>query len=957
MAGEGLHSPITPTALLERDSELDAISAILDAARASSGRVLVFEGHLGLGKSQLVSAARGFAQGTGMQVISAQGSELERHFPFGAALQLFEPRLAEAEAEERELLTAGAATLTDELFHPDRRAGGSRGSIDQDDEAFALMHGLYWLTANLAERTPLLIAVDDGHWVDAPTLRFLHYLAQRLAGLPVAVVVARRPDEGHEQASVLDALATHPAASVSRLRTLTPAAAGQLVWATFPEASERFCRVCAEVTSGNPLYLRELLAAAVARRIEPTDDGAVRARALGPQSISRIVLLRLSQLQFGTTALARAAAVLGDGTPLALAAELAGLEPGVAADVADALAGADVLVAGDPVAFVHPVVRAAVYAELPSAERSSAHAEAARLLHAAGEPGDRVAGHLLEAHPRVADWVVDVLRAAAARALARGAPDSAIRFLRRALVESPPPEERTEILLELGHADAVGGNPRAVERFESALAGLRDRDRRAQVRLALGRTLHARGAHTEAAAAFERGLDELGDAETETALRMEAGYVAAAREELALRPLASARLQRILARPDRAESPGERVLLAHVAYERALRGDPAAEVAEQGLSALHDGALLGAESSDESAPHLAATALAWAGELDAAAAAATAAIADARSRGSVLAHATGCHVRALTGFSAGRVGDAMADAQAALDALPRGDEPVAPLARALLSRILLERGELVAARGLLSLFGGDEPWTGRVSFAALLEARGWLAIAEGEADEALTNFVECGRRQAAARAPNPAVRAWRSGAAIAAAMLDDAERAARLASEEIELARAFGAPGTVGAALRTAGLVTRGDDGVDLLREAVRTLERSPAELEHVRALTDLGGALRRAGKRSEAQDTLRRAMDLAYRCGALSTLDRARAELTAAGARPRRAALTGFDALTASERRVTELAVEGLTNREIAQALFVTVKTVEWHLGNTYSKLGISSRRELKNALANIAA
>jgi DNA-binding CsgD family transcriptional regulator len=151
--------------------------------------------------------------------------------------------------------------------------------------------------------------------------------------------------------------------------------------------------------------------------------------------------------------------------------------------------------------------------------------------------------------------------------------------------------------------------------------------------------------------------------------------------------------------------------------------------------------------------------------------------------------------------------------------------------------------------------------------------------------------------------------------------------------------------------------VGRGDDALDRLREAVETLEASAAELEHARALTDLGAALRRAGKRSEAQDSLRRGLDLAHRCGALSTAERARAELTAAGARPRRAALTGFDALTASERRVAELALEGLTNREIAQALFVTVKTVEWHLGNTYGKLGISSRRELKSVAPDLAA
>jgi DNA-binding CsgD family transcriptional regulator len=938
---------------LERDAELDAIGAVLEAARGGAGRVLVIEGHLGLGKSQLVSAARGFAQGTGMQVLTARGSELERHFPFGGVLQLFEPRLAEAESEERELLTSGAAALTDELFHPGRPAG----SLDQDDETFALMHGLYWLTANLAERAPLLIAVDDAHWIDGPTLRFLHYLAQRLAGLPVAVALARRPHEGRVQASVLDTLAAHPAATLCRIQPLSAMAAGRLVWATFPEASDSFCRVCAEVTSGNPLYLRELLAAAVARGLVPTEDGATRVPGLGPESISRIVLLRLSQLPFGAMALARATAVLGDGAPFALATQLAGLEPATAAEAADALADVDVLVARESIAFVHPIVRAAVYAELPSAERAAAHADAARLLHTAGDPDDRVAAHLLEAHPGVGDWVVEVLRNAAARAVARGAPESAIRFLRRALLESSPLEVRTEILLELGYADAVAGNPRAVERFESALDGLRDPARRAEVRLALGRTLHARGAHTEAAATFERGLDEADGTSSETALRMEAGYIAAAREELALRPLASARLQRILTRSNGGASPAERVLLAHVAYERALRGDPAAEVAHQALQALNGGRLLAEETADESSPHLAATALAWAGEFETATQVATAAIDDARARGSVFAHATGCHVRALANFLAGRVGDAMADAQSALDALPRGDEPVAPLARALLARILLERGEPNAARELLVLAGGDEPWMGRVAYAAVLEARGWLSLAEGEPDDALAAFIECGRRQAAARAPNPAVRAWRSGAAIAAATLDDGERAARLANEEVTLARMFGSPAAVGAAQRTAGLVTRGAEGLDRLREALEALDRSQAELERARVLTDLGAALRRAGKRSEAQETLRLALDRAHRCGALSTGERARAELTAAGARPRRAALTGFDALTASERRVAELAVEGLTNREIAQALFVTVKTVEWHLGNTYGKLGIGSRGELKTVAADPAA
>jgi DNA-binding CsgD family transcriptional regulator len=129
-------------------------------------------------------------------------------------------------------------------------------------------------------------------------------------------------------------------------------------------------------------------------------------------------------------------------------------------------------------------------------------------------------------------------------------------------------------------------------------------------------------------------------------------------------------------------------------------------------------------------------------------------------------------------------------------------------------------------------------------------------------------------------------------------------------------------------------------------------LEDSPAELEHARALTDLGAALRRTGKRSEAREPLRAGLDLAQRCHATALVQRAHDELVASGARPRRFLLTGVDSLTASERRVAEMASEGLTNREIAQALFVTEKTVEGHLGHAYRKLDVRSRSELPRAL-----
>ena len=195
---------------------------------------------------------------------------------------------------------------------------------------------------------------------------------------------------------------------------------------------------------------------------------------------------------------------------------------------------------------------------------------------------------------------------------------------------------------------------------------------------------------------------------------------------------------------------------------------------------------------------------------------------------------------------------------------------------------------------------------------------------------------------------NPAVAPWRSSAALACAALGDRARAQLLVSEELAAAQSFGAPRAVGIALRTAGLVEQGPRSIDLLAEAVSALEHSSARLELARALVDYGAAHRRSGRRTEARDPLRRGLDLATRCGAPPLAQRAGGDLLAAGARPRRALVTGVDALTATERRVAMMAADGMTNRQIAEQMFISMKTVSIHLTHTYQKLGIATRSEL---------
>jgi DNA-binding NarL/FixJ family response regulator len=175
-----------------------------------------------------------------------------------------------------------------------------------------------------------------------------------------------------------------------------------------------------------------------------------------------------------------------------------------------------------------------------------------------------------------------------------------------------------------------------------------------------------------------------------------------------------------------------------------------------------------------------------------------------------------------------------------------------------------------------------------------------------------------------------------------------------MAHDDLERARRWGAASGIGIALRAVALTDDRADPVALLREAIGVLEDSPARLEHARALTDLGAALRRANRRSEARTALDEALDLATRANARAVAERARTELRAAGGRSSRPAGSGITALTASERRVAELAAEGLSNPEIAQALYVTRKTVETHLGHVYRKLGISGRGRLARAMAD---
>jgi DNA-binding CsgD family transcriptional regulator len=935
-------------ALLERDRELDELTQAIGDARAGSGRLVVVEGSAGIGKTQLVKAAHASADADGFCVLAARGGELEREFPFGVVRQLFEPTLAALPRGARDQAMGGAASLAAGLFAID----GSPPAHAGEEASAAMLHGLYWLAVNLSARAPLLVAVDDLHWCDAPSLRWLGYLARRLEGLPVLLLAATRPAIPDDDAAPLAALASDPAADVVRPEPLSRAAVAAMVRQQIrQDADPGFCEACHSATDGNPFLVRELLAALAAEGVQPIADAAARVATLGPRAVARSVNLRLAQLPPEAVALARAVAILGEQAGLQRAAAVAGVDTEEAAHAADLLVRAGVLESDRRIGFTHSIVRAAVYAELPPGERALSHAGAARALAAENAPIGEIAAHLLAATPVGDPWAVDMLVAAARHAQAQGAPDVAAAHLQRALAEPPAEELRATLLAELGMAEAQAQVPHAIEHLSQALDLTSDTIERGKIALELGRTLTMAERLHEAVAVLDEARRSVVDADRELAMRLDADLIDAARMNLGTRAIVGERLD--AAGDDQPpDTAAGRALLAHLAFESVVAGrraDEAAEMAERALG----GGLVRDTGVPEPAYYVAAYTLSLCDRVEASERWLDEGMRRSRDAGAALGFATGSCFKAIAVMRRGDVVAAEANARTALDVgREHGFRIGLPMSMAVLVNALIERGQVDEAEEALAA-GELEADSGSMSFTVLMFSRGRLRALRGDLPGARDDLLACGRQAIEWGSKTPTFFPWRSTAALLLNAMGDRTEAERLVDEELEMARAFGAPTPIGLSLTAAGLMRDGDAGIAALREAVGVLETAPALLARARALTFLGMKTRIGGDDAGAREPLRTALDLAHRCGATGLVDQAHAELVATGARPRRPALSGSAALTPSELRVATMAAEGMTNAEIAQSLWVTPRTVEQHLSRCYRKLAIASRSQLAEALA----
>ena len=933
-------------ALLEREAELAALRAMIEVARTGNGRFVAIEGDAGIGKTRLVAEARSLASSAGIRVLTARGGEREHEFSFGVVRQLFEPVLALAAERERDELLAGAAALAAPLFD-------ERGLSDPDvlaDNSFSTLHGLFWLAGNLATRQPLLIAVDDLHWCDAASLRWLTYTARRLEGMPILMIAGSRPPAQANEEALVAEIVSDPAAVVIRPQALTLHAVQSLIRDHLArDVDIEFADACHESTGGNPLLLRALIDALASEGIAPKAKSAERVYEIGPEAVSRAVHLRLAKLPAEATALAQAVAVLGDDVRLADAATLAGIDRELASHTASTLARNGLMRVEQRLAFVHPVMRAAVYADLNGAEREAKHARAAELLAEVGASNEQVAAHLLLTRPGSIESAVAVLREAADRALAKGDPDAAAAYLRRATEEPLDDALRSELLVLRGHAERLIDSPLAAEHLREAHTLSTDPCDRATIAVELGRTLFFSMRVEEAVALFEESIAAVGNTDMDLRRRLEAGLLSVTLLFPSLFPIAEQRLSVVREVPLE-DDLGSKTLLALLAF--ADTRSMAAELEE--CVAKAERSVAGGQlfAQDDAAFAFSTTVLTLADRYETTAAIFEDAFLDARVRGSVSAYAVASIFRGYLGIFTGQLAEAEADLHNAVEASEQhGLATGLPFALAFLADAQMQRGDLEGAvKSLTRLEQLTEPARRHWPF---YDARGRLRFLQGRYRDALAEFEQTRKLFESVGGVNPAFLSWRSQAALAHHRLGETEPALELATAEVELSRRWGAPRALAKSLRVAGTVQGGKAGLEQLEEAVELMEGSAGVLERARGLVELGSALRRSNKRAQARELLRQALELAHQGESAPLVARAQEELMATGARPRRVALSGVEALTPSERRVAGMAAKEMTNRDIAQALFVTPKTIEVHLSSVYRKLGITSRAQLASALS----
>ncbi|MFF9378371.1 ATP-binding protein [Streptomyces griseoluteus] len=870
--------------LWEREAEIAAVTEAIEllcADRESAGSLLLFRGEAGVGKTALLAEIRRIAERRGCVVWSARAGETLKSVPFHVLRQLLQPALAALTQDEARDYLASWYDIS----------GPALGIVEPGEgspDPSYVCDGLVYAVRRLALRTyPLVLLVDDAHWADLETLRWLAAFAQRLADLPVLVVVARRPGEAHgESARLLDEIAA-AGRPVSNLSALTPQATAGLTRATVgPQADDPFCREVWAVTGGNAYDTVELLAKVRDRELQPREDRAAELRDLNRSARGGGLVSRLRELGVEPTKFAWAAAILGTGSPVGLVARLAMMDAATAARCAELLCDARILaeVVPDPAApqpqdvtleFVHPLIASAVYDSITDAMRTAMHGIAANIVAETGRSAAEAARHLLKVHPEGDESLVEQLREAAREHLAVGAPDAACTCLERALTEPPLPEVRAQVLYELGRARLLSAPALTIEHLRDALAapGL-DSAQRVDASIRLSQAL----LHNDQLEEAVRTVEAEADRHEPGPVRMRLQAVQFTWEAVHGETVSPERSRRLaeLAATCTGRDNSERALLILRGFDAMTHGENAELVVELCDRALVNGRL---------APGLGWTDDEWGVELLMMLGSAYAHTDRLDRAESLFSEALRAYTRA--GWHGGHLSLANAylglayrrqgklhDAEGALREALRLAERVGrglPLywsATCGLVDILLARGHVAQAWSVAEEYGFAPPYPSTIVLPDIRSVRGRLLLAVGRTEEGI-NELEAAEKAAASRGGhNPVLAPWAVDLARALAP-HDPERARALLTDARRQAERFGTDTAIGEALRCAAALESGPRAERLAAKAVAYLEASPCQYEHAAARVEHGILAR-----SRAE--LTRGLDLAQACGADGLVARA---------------------------------------------------------------------------------
>ncbi|WP_162941803.1 helix-turn-helix transcriptional regulator [Desertimonas flava] len=946
-SGGGDHGPRQRSSasigLLERQEEQATLVALLDHTRAGRGGVAVIEGPRGIGKSSLLTDVRARADGRGVSVGMGSGGTLVQDVAFDVLRQMFQP-LIDAAGDNDELFNGGAAEAAP-VF--------GRAPVDGASEPApgAVVHGLHWLTVSLMERLgPLVLICDDGHCTDVATLRFLAYLARRVDDLPVAVVIGTRPMREDLSGEILLRLvAQHP---VRRLRPkpLSSDAVERLVRRSVSDAAPSFCRAVVDATRGNPFLVTEVVRAA---RVDGPSEGLLSPGELVKLDVADTVQTRIDLLPGPALDVARAVAILGPEAHPRHIAAMTGLSVDDVGAVADQLLRLEVLGPERPLSFVHPLVEAAVAGPLRPSQRSVLHREAVRLLTAEALPVIRVAPHIVSVEPAGDPEMVAILTRSAQIALAQGATELAVHQLRRALAEPPAPDQRRAVLLALAVGESVVNDPSAIDHFGEAADAIADPALRLTLVTAqaiamsvAGRS--AAGVETLRAFAAETPLPGVVHAEVLAGLTF-AAWVGSVDPPVLRRCIADLRAAIDLA-GDLDGFPA--LVLAVRALAGALSGEP-----QELVGPALDSSLANASPQEPMHSLWMYVNLETMLILDRDRPAAVAIerwLTPARRSGSPAQVSALLYQRAAIAFRAGALGEAEEDAAAALEICSGyGLRYVLPAPLSLLVDIAREGGDLDRAQQLLRTHDAETRPAECLFDQLLIAARARVHAARGHWDRAIGELERGWAGASDCGCASPGYLAWEGELAGVLAAAGRPKEAVPLAESAIARAAALGLVRARALALRALALAEPAG-AHEGLAEATRIFDALGARLEVARTGVVALAAHDRGGPRPDAAQ-LGHALWLAEECGATAVRDQLRRETRALGLRSKVRPVSGVGALTASERRVASLAKAGLTNKGVAQELFISVKTVETHLARVFRMLGVSSRAELRRSAAEL--